>query len=109
MDVTGFPFPGFLKRHTVTVEAYLGESAYGPRYGAPVSVEGLLERSIRVVRGQNGEETTSSGTFRTVLDAGIKAEARVTLPDGHTTTVIAVVPHDGGGLPVPHLLEVQLA
>ncbi|MFJ9657616.1 hypothetical protein ACIRPR_06560 [Streptomyces griseoflavus] len=108
--MTGYAFPGFLKRHEVTVEPYLGESAYGPRYGPPVAVVGLLERRIRVVRGQNGEETTSSGTFRTRLDAGadIGAESRVTLPDGTTTTVIAVVPHDGGGLPVPHLLEVQL-
>ena len=102
-------FPSFLKRHDVTVEEYLGESAYGPRYGAPVVVRGLLEQSIRTVRGQDGEETTSTGTFRTVLDAGIGAEARVTLPDGRTTTVIAVVPHDGGGLPVPNHLEVQLA
>jgi hypothetical protein len=107
VDVTGFP--GFLERHEITMEAYLGESAYGPRYAAPVTVRGLLERSIRTVRGQNGEETTSSGTFRTRLDAGIEAEARVTLPDGHTTTVIAVLPHDGGGLPVPNHLEVQLA
>jgi hypothetical protein len=106
VDVTGFP--GFLLRHEVTVEEYLGESAYGPRYGAPVVVRGLLERSIRTVRDQNGEETTSSGTFRTVLDAAIAAEARVTLPDDSTTTVIAVVPHDGGGLPVPNHLEVQL-
>lgn len=107
MDVTGFP--AFLLRHDVTVEAYLGESAYGPRYGAPATVRGLLERSIRTVRGQNGEETTASATFRTRLDAGIEAEARVILPDGRTTTVIAVVPHDGGGLPVPNHLEVQLA
>lgn len=108
MDVTGYPFPAFLKRHTVTVEPYLGESAYGPRYGPPTDHAGLLERRIRVVRGQNGEETTASATFRTVLDAGITAEARVTLPDGRRTTVIAVVPHDGGGLPVPESLEVQL-
>jgi hypothetical protein len=107
VDVSGFP--AFLLRHDITVETYLGESAYGPRYGAPTVVRGLLERSIRTVRGQNGEETTSSGTFRTRLDAGIEAEARVTLPDDTTTTVIAVVPHDGGGLPTPDHLEVQLA
>lgn len=103
-------FPRFLRRHTVTVEAYLGSSAYGPRYAAGTEVTGLLERSTRVVRDQDGNEVTASATFRTSLDAlaVFSPESRVTLPDGHTTRVIGVAPHDGGGLPTPDHLEVTL-
>jgi hypothetical protein len=105
VDVKFFPF---LLRHDVTVEAYLGDSAYGPRYAAPVVVRGLLEQSIRTVRNKDGEEVTSSSTFRAPLDAQIAAEARVTLPDGRTTSVIAAMRHNGAGLPVPDHLEVTL-
>jgi hypothetical protein len=101
--------PAFLLRHEVTVESYLGSSAYGPRYGAPVVVRGLLEQQTRTVRDQDGAEVTSTSTFRTRLDGpAIAPESRVTLPDGDQTTVIAALRHDGAGLPVPDHLEVQL-
>ncbi|MET9510759.1 hypothetical protein ABZX62_20255 [Streptomyces flavidovirens] len=101
--------PAFLLRHEVTVEEYLGSSAYGPRYATPVTVRCLLEQKTRTVRDQGGEEVTSTSTFRAPLDtASVAPESRVTLPDGDTTTVIAALRHDGGGLPVPDHLEVQL-
>jgi hypothetical protein len=108
VDVTGFP--GFLARHEVTVEAYLGSSAYGKQYGPEEVVRGLLERRVRVVRDQNGNEVTSTATFRTDLDAvnDFPPESRVTLPDGRTTTVIGAEPIDGSGLPTPDHLEVQM-
>jgi len=103
--------PGWLLRHSVTVEAYEGDSAYGPRYAAPVAVRCFLDQKIRTVRGQTGEEVVSSGTFYARLDeaqAICPAESRITLPDGSTTTVIAALPRNSNGLPTPDHLEVQL-
>ncbi|WP_228975204.1 hypothetical protein [Streptomyces sp. DH12] len=102
--------PAFLLRHEVVVEPYLGASAYGPRYGPQVTVAGLLEQGTRTVRAPSGAEVTSSSTLRAPLDApDIPPQSRVTLPDGDQTTVIAVLRHDGGGLPTPDHVEVQLA
>lgn len=103
--------PGFLLRHTVAVEAYQGDSAYGEVYAAPVAVRCFLEQRTRTVRNPTGQEVVSSGTLYARLDEALAvclAESRVTLPGGATTLVIAALPHDGGGLPTPDHLEVQL-
>jgi hypothetical protein len=106
--VVGVKFPAFLKRHTVRVEPFLGNTGSGPKYGPATQVQGLLRRSTRLVRTPAGEEVTSSSTLYAPLATVAPAKSRVTLPDGRTTTVIASVPQDGGGLPVPDHLEVQL-
>lgn len=100
--------PAFLLVHTVTVEAYQGDSAYEPQYAAPVAVRCLLEQKIRTVRNREGQEVVSSGTFYAPLETVCPAESRITLPDNSQTTVIAALPRDGGGLPTPDHLEVQL-
>ena len=103
--------PGFLLNHSVTVAAYEGDSAYGPRYAAPVTVRCFLEQKTRTVRNKEGQEVVSSGTFYARLDeaqAACPAESKVTLPDGTETLIIAALPHGGGGLPTPDHLEVQL-
>jgi hypothetical protein len=101
--------PAFLLQHEVSVEPYLGSSAYGPRYGPMVTVPCLLEQQTRVVVGADGSDVTSSSTFRAPLDApACPPESRVTLPDGDTTTVIACLRHDGRNLPTPQCWEVQL-
>lgn len=101
--------PGMWLRHEVTVEPYEGDSANGPLYGDPVAVRCWLEARTRMVRAGNGREVTSGATFYCRLDA-VQAppESRVTLPDGRQTTVIDQARHDGGGLPTPDHLEVQL-
>lgn len=101
--------PGYLLRHTVTVEPYAGDSAYGPVYGPPAVVRCFLDERTRTVRRADGEEVTSSSTFYARLDTDCPAESRVTLPTGRVTTVIAALRRDGGGLPTPDHLEVQLA
>lgn len=103
--------PAFLLRQEVTVAAYQGDSAYGPRYAAPVAVRCFLEQKTRTVRDKEGQEAVSSGTFYARLDeaeAACPAESKVTLPDGTQTLIIAALPHRGGGLPTPDHLEVQL-
>lgn len=103
--------PAFLLTHSVAVAAYEGDSAYGPRYAAPVAIRCFLEQKTRTVRDREGQEVVSSGTFYARLDeahAACPAESKVTLPDGTETRIIAALPHDGGGLPTPDHLEVQL-
>lgn len=101
--------PGFLLRHQVTVEPYLGDGGYGPQWGDPVSVRCFLEEKTRLVRAPDGREVTSSSTFYCRLDAvDAPPESKVTLPGDRPTTVIQQARHDGGGLPTPDHLEVQL-
>lgn len=100
--------PEWLLRHTVTIEAYLGQSAYGPRYGAPVAVRCLLDEQTRMVRAADGTQVTSTSTVRAPLATVAPAQSRVTLPDGRVTSVIAALRRDGGGLPTPDHLELQL-
>ncbi|MFC8432255.1 hypothetical protein [Streptomyces sp. NPDC057253] len=101
--------PASLLRHEVTVEPYEGDSAVGPLYGAPVTVRCFLEEKTRRVRAPDGREVVSSSTFYCRLDAvDALPESRVSLPGGRQTTVIDQARHDGGGLPTPDHLEVQL-
>ncbi|MFI6443824.1 hypothetical protein [Kitasatospora sp. NPDC050543] len=101
--------PAWLLRHRVTVEPYLGDSAYGPRYGPLVAgVRCLLDQQTRLVRDKTGREVTSSSTFYCQLTVVAPAGSRVTLPDGRQTTVIAALRRDGAGLGTPDHLEVQL-
>ncbi|WP_028814431.1 hypothetical protein [Streptomyces flavidovirens] len=100
--------PAFLLVHTVTVEAYLGDSAYEPLYAAPVSVRCFLDEQTKTVRNKAGEEATSSSTLYAPLETVCPAESRVTLPGGRQTTVITALKRDGGSLPTPDHLEVQL-
>lgn len=98
----------WLLRHEVTIEPYLGASAYGPRYGPPVAVRCFLDAQTRMVRAPDGTQVTSTATVRARLDTTAPAQSRVTLPDGRVTSVIAALQRDGGGLPTPDHLELQL-
>ncbi|MFB7908114.1 hypothetical protein ACFC1T_16915 [Kitasatospora sp. NPDC056076] len=96
-------------RHRVTVEAYLGDSAYGPRYGPPQpGIRCFLDDQTRLVRAKDGREVTSTSTAYCLPGAVVPAGSRVTLPSGRQTTVIATLTRDGGGLPTPDHVEVQL-
>lgn len=100
--------PGRLLRHRVTVEPLLGAGTYGPVYGPPTAVRCYLDEGTRMVRSSTGEQVTSSSTAYADPDTTAPPGSRVTLPDGRTTTVIAALRRDGGGLPTPDHCEVQL-
>ncbi|MEU6342220.1 hypothetical protein ABZ883_14910 [Streptomyces sp. NPDC046977] len=100
--------PRRFMRREVTVEPYLGDGSHGPLYGPPTTVRCFLEERTRRVRDAEGREVTSSSTVYSDLAANCPPESRVTLPGGRQTTVIAALRHDGGGLPTPDHLEVQL-
>ncbi|MFB7029672.1 MULTISPECIES: hypothetical protein [unclassified Streptomyces] len=94
--------------HTVTVEPYLGRTSVGPRYGPPTTVKCLVDAKTRTVRSATGAEVVSSSTFYARPGLVCPPESRVTLPDSRKTTVIAFLDRDGGGLPTPDHVEVQL-
>jgi hypothetical protein len=100
--------PGWLLRHTVTIEPYLGAGAYGPKYGAPAVTACFLDQQTRMVRAADGTQVSSTATVWLPLDVTAPAQSRVTLPGGRVTTVIAALRRDGGGLPTPDHLELQL-
>lgn len=100
--------PGWLLRHTVSIEPLTGQGPYGPVYGEAVAVRGFLDQNTRMVRNPQGEEVTSSSTFYCRLATVAPPGSRVTLSDERTTTVIAALRRDGKGLPTPDHLELQL-
>lgn len=100
--------PGWLLRHRITVEPYLGDTAYGPKYGPAVEgVPALVSLKIRTVRDKEGREVTSTAQIIARPDIDCPAESRITLPDGRTTRAITVAKHTAPGLPVPASTEVS--
>lgn len=80
--------PGMLLRHEVTIEAYLGDSAYGPRYAAPVAARAYVEDEIRTVRNPQGEEVVSSTKVWLFPTQDCPPESRLTTPSGRVQSVI---------------------
>ncbi|AVH58383.1 MULTISPECIES: hypothetical protein [Streptomyces] len=100
--------PGYLLRHRITVEPYLGVSAYGPRYGPKVEdVPALVDETIKRVRDATGAEVTSTAQIIAAPDLNCPTGSRITLPDGRTTTALTVAHHTAPGLPVPASTEVS--
>lgn len=100
--------PGWLLRHRITVEEYLGDTSKGPRYGPPQQLRCFVDEQTRAVRSPGGEDVTSSGTAYAAPGTTVPPLSRVTLPSGRTTTVIAALVRDGAGLPTPDHVEIQL-
>ncbi|MGW4648043.1 hypothetical protein [Kitasatospora sp. NPDC004289] len=100
--------PGWLLRHQITIEPYLGDAAYGPVYGPPVTVRCLLEEKTREVRSSTGEQVISSSTAYCPPGTTGPPSSRVTLPDGRLTSVIAKLDRSAPGLPTPDHVELQL-
>lgn len=100
--------PGWLLRHRITIEPYRGDSSTGPVYGTALEVRAFVDEQTRMVRSPGGEEVTSSSTAYAPPGTVAPPLSRVTLPSGRTTTVIAALPRDGGGLATPDHTEIQL-
>lgn len=97
-----------LLRYQVLVEPYLGQSANGPRFGPPVTVRAFVDSQVREVRSPTGQQVVSGATVYCRLGPAVPPLSRLTLPDGRQTRVIAALQRDGGGLPTPDHLEIQL-
>lgn len=92
------PLPAQALRHEVTVEAYLGDGGRGPLYAAPVVVRCFLEQKTRMARTPDGRQVTSTASVYCNPGVVVTTEARITLPDGRTPTVIQVDINDTRGL-----------
>lgn len=99
--------PGWLLRHEVSVEPYLGTSAYGPRYGPAAPVRALVAETVKRVRDRTGAETVSTAQIIAAPNLVCPTGSRITLPDGRKTTAISVAHHTAPGLPVPASTEVM--
>ncbi|MFC8584223.1 hypothetical protein ACFUGD_06660 [Streptomyces sp. NPDC057217] len=94
--------------HRVTIEPYLGDTAYGPTYGPPVpNVRAMVDESVRLVKDREGREVVSTAQVITDPHVVCPAESVVTLPTGRRAVVISSAPHTAPGLPVPESLEVM--
>jgi hypothetical protein len=97
--------PGFLLRHSVTVEPYLGDSAHGPTFGAARTVRCFVEDAVRTVLNPDGEQVVSTATFYCQPDETIPARSKVTI-GVRATRVIDTKNRDSGGLVKIDHLEV---
>lgn len=100
--------PAVLLRHQVTIEPLTGEGPFGPVHGAATTVRAFVDQRRRLVRAATGSEVVSETTVYLPPGTTCPAGSRVTLPSGHTSTVITASVRDGGGLPTPDHLEVAL-
>jgi hypothetical protein len=96
-------------QHQITVEPYLGDSAYGPTYGpAVLAVPAFVDEQTKRIAGPNGTQVTSSSQAYCALDTTAPALSRITLADGTVTVVINSLRRDGGNFGAPNHLELQL-
>lgn len=100
-------------RHEVSVQRWLGTSAYGDVYDPATLHMGAVDEKRRLVRDKTGAEVVSETTVRfPATTAAVPPGSLVTLPaayGGRTSVVIAASRHDGGGQPTPDHLELALA
>lgn len=100
-------FPKWLLQHQVTIEPFEGNGANGPVYGAPVTVKCFRDDKRRLVRGASGSQVVSGSTVYCLPGTVAPPESRVDLGT-RVATVITVADRDGGKLPVPSHVEVNL-
>lgn len=97
-------FPGRELSEPVTVQAYSGETAYGPTYAAPVITRCQIDATRRLVRSQVGDEVVSETTLRLSPDQDRTLDLEVLfVPEslvnvrGRGAKVISLKPHIDGG------------
>lgn len=99
--------PRWLLQHSATIEPYAGAGANGPVYGAGVVVRCFRDDKRRLVRSGTGEQVVSETTLYCPPGTVAPPQSRVDL--GHRkATVITLSDRDGGQLPVPSHVEVNL-
>jgi hypothetical protein len=93
--------------HTVSVRPLTGRSSSGAVYGSQFDLSCLAEGKRRMVRDPNGNLALSSLTLYAAPGqaATVPPGSQVTW-NGATTTVMASIDHDSGGLGAPDHTEV---
>jgi hypothetical protein len=99
--------PQWLLRHRITVEAYRGDSAYGPQYEPAEQVRALVTATVKHVRSATGAQVVSTAQVYAAPGLTAPPGSRITLPSGRTTTVISFAEHTAPGLGAPESTEVM--
>lgn len=88
--------------HTVTVETYKGDGAYGPVYAAPVSLACFMDDSAKWQKHNDGDEVVSGTTVYAPPESAsvLTARSRVTVA-GRVARVITVNALDGDAFGLP--------
>ncbi|WP_018561683.1 MULTISPECIES: hypothetical protein [unclassified Streptomyces] len=94
--------------HRVTIEPFLGDTTYGPKWGPAVEdVPALVSAAVTMTRDRTGAQVASTAQVIAGPDIDCPAGSRLTLPDGRRTVAISVAHHTAPGLPVPESTEVM--
>jgi hypothetical protein len=91
--------PGWLLPHTVTIELYQGETAYGPSYAPPVTARANVEDEEKTVRNSRGEEVVSGTRVWLFPTQECPPESRVTTPSGRVQSAITSSKFEFPGTP----------
>jgi hypothetical protein len=98
--------------HTITVRTWEGTTGDGDDVlSDPVTVPCFVTRRRRFVRNANGDQVVSesAASMDVTWAATVAVDARVTLDDGSSTTVISAALSTSGPLDLPDRLKVYLA
>lgn len=96
--------PGWMLRHTCTIEPYASWGVYGPGRQIRCFIDEKLASA-----GPTGTERMAQVTIVCRLDENVPAGSRIELVDGRRGYAHAVVKHDAGGLPTPDHMEIAMS
>lgn len=101
--------PGFVMRHEVEVEPFLGTNAAGEVYGVKTKVKCHFVEQTKMVRNAQGEEVSSTASYVAVPTHRPPENSRVTASSGRTPgKVVAIVVNTWPGMSVPANTQVFL-
>jgi hypothetical protein len=100
--------PGFMMRHTVYLEPFIGTNAAGEVFGVKTPVKCHYAEKIQMVRNAQGEEVSSSSSYITTPDHRPAENSRVLTPTGVKAKVVAVENNTWPGMDVPANSKVYL-
>jgi hypothetical protein len=100
--------PGFMMRHKIFVEPFIGTNAAGEVYGLKAEIKCHFIEKRQMVRNAQGEEVTSNSSYITTPDHRPKENSRVLTPTGGTAKVVAVEYNSWPGMDVPANTAVYL-
>jgi len=73
--------PKALQPHEVIIKSYLGNSASGPIYADPFTVNGYFQETHKLVENDEGDEVMSNSQFFTSEHLDIEAKSQITYKD----------------------------
>lgn len=77
--------PAALLNQRITIEPYLGETAYGPKWGDPLTVRARVEGERRTIRRSDGTDVTSSARATVLPEIVDRLPAGAELPQSKVT------------------------